>query len=160
MLPDTQFQDINTVISALSSSIEALTNTLSAASMHPYDVALAELFDKNHVFATVDDIEVPEIISTETLIKGLEAVGVQYQEQVLDYLNDTSKYDITHTGNQVTMLSELSADNKFVTTSERMQEYHETLDAIQNIDINSINDANSADIIQKLGYKFLNIFEK
>ena len=160
MLHDTKIRDLNTVINALSSSIATFADTLSTAYMHPYDAAAAELFDKDHVFPTVEDIVVPDVINTETIIKGLEAIGSQHQTHILEYLNDTSKYDVTHCNNQVTLLSELSTDNKFVTTLERKQKYHETLEVIQNIDITSINENNCKDIIQKLGYKFLNIFQK
>ena len=152
--------ELTSTLAYLTSSIDALTNAISNLSQHPYDLAKSLHFEPGYVFPTIDSVEVPETVTYDTLLNGFEKNHNEYQDRIVDYISNPSKYDVTESSDQLNLLSELSGESKFVITPGRYSSYITTLEMLQNIDIDSVNEENSNDLILKIGYTILNTFRK
>lgn len=152
--------ELTSTLAHLTSSIDAITNAISGLAQHPYDLAKSLHFEPGYVFPTIDSVEVPETVTYDTLVNGFEKSHNEYQDRIVDYISNPSKYDVTESSDQLNLLSELSGESKFVITPERYSSYITTLEMLQNIDIDSVNEENSNDLILKIGYTILNTFRK
>jgi hypothetical protein len=145
---------------AICTSIDVFIQAISSIPQHPYEQMKYVLFEKDHKFPTLAEVKVPEVVDTKTLIKGFETCYECYQERVLDYLSTPDKFSIEQANNQMSALAELSSNNTYVVTPQRHRNYIEALELIQGIDINSINETNCNEIINKIGYTVLQVFQK
>jgi len=153
-------EELSSTTFAMCSSIEALVKVISSIPQHPYDQLKYTLFEEGYKFPTINDIIVPEAIQTQTLIKGLEKSFETHQDRVLDYLSSSENCNIQESGNQLTALAELSSNNTYVVTPDKYRMYVEALEVIQGINIRDINKDNCYEIVNKIGYMLLNVFEK
>ena len=151
--------ELSSTIFALTSAIDATTRAISALSQHPYDYAKCLYFEDNHVFPVFNEIEVPDCVTPEALIESFEKRHNEYQEAVVNFINNPKEYDLTESGNQVNLLCTLSSDNKFVIPKEKYAEYLTTLEILQSLKIDDITDDNCEQIALKIGYLVNNAFK-
>ena len=152
--------ELTSTLAFLTSSIDAITSAISSLAQHPYDLAKSLYFEPSYIFPTIDSVEVPEMVTLETLARGFEKNHVVYQDRIIDYISNPLKYDVSEAGDQLNLLAELSGDSKFIVTPERYSSYITTLEMIQNLNIDDVNDENCEELILKIGYSVLNTFCK
>lgn len=147
---------LSAAIAEFDLALETLTEQITALAVGPYEMQKAMLFEKDHKFPTLDDIKVPENVTTEGLINAIDNIEKQHQKVVIDSIINPESYNIIDNDNQVSILSELSGSNTYVVTEQKLKNYFEYLELIYSIDIDSITNENSNDIIRKLGYFYAN----
>jgi len=151
-------------MSMIMASAYAQMAELSGLALTPYEATKLSLFGKDYEFPTIDDIKVPEEITTSGLIKKITEIQDNYQCVLLDNIVNPQDYVCVSMGDNLCMLSELSAqdENKktYVVTEDKYKSYIEYLEVIQQIDLGSINQQNCNEIIRKLGYAFVNTYSK
>lgn len=156
----TILSELSSTVFGLCSSIDTLLQVATAIPQHPYDILKYSLFDKEHTFPTISDIEVPETVELKTIIKGLEVEYDNYQERVLDFLKEPKNFNLELANEQMSPLAELSGNNTYVVTTQKQKAYIEALELIQSVDLNSINNNNSREIVNKLGFTILKLFHQ
>lgn len=144
------------LLSAFSIELQKVSQTLlqnlSTEVVHPYDLVKTSLFGPEHKFPTIDDIEVPEEITTQSIVDKLKEQEKDYRSNLIDYMHNKDKYEVTGFHDHVSILSELSGENCFVVTEKRFKNYIETVEVISSIDRESINEENYLDYYKKIGY--------
>ena len=152
--------ELSSTLFHLSSSIQAFSDTLTSIPQHPYDATKAMYFPVDYKFPTVYDVNVPEDVCLNTIIKGFDTVHHRYQEKILDYLSCPNEYDLTDAGNQFTILAEHLGENKYIVTEDKYRMYLEALELIQGIDITSVNEDNCVELIHKICFTVLQALQK
>jgi hypothetical protein len=155
---------IMTDVSMIMTSAYEQLAELSGLALTPYEATKLSLFGKDYEFPTIDEIEVPEEITTSGLIKKISEIQDDYQCVLLDNIVNPENYQCVSIGENMCMLAELSAKDEdkktYVVTEDKYKSYIEYLEIIQQIDLNSINQQNCNEIIRKLGYVFVNTYSK
>jgi hypothetical protein len=147
--------ELSGAIQQLAESFDTLSDQLSALYLTPHEIYKKMLFEEGYKFPTLDDIEVPGLVTTEGLINAIDDLQKNHQKVVLDTLANPDKYNITDNDKEVSILAELSGDNTFVVTEQKFKNHVEYNELIQSIDINSVTSENCYDIIRKLGYFYV-----
>jgi hypothetical protein len=147
--------ELSGALQQLADSFNTLDEQLSALSFTPHEIYKKMLFEEGHKFPTLDDIEVPESVTTEGLIGAIDELEKSHQKVVLDALVNPDKYNIIDNNKEISILAELSGNNTFVVTEEKFKNHVVYNDLIQSIDINSVTPENCHDIIRKLGYFYV-----
>jgi len=147
--------ELSGAIEQLAESFDTLSNQLSTLSLTPHEIYKKMLFEEEHKFPTLDDIEVPKLVTTEGLINAIDELEKNHQKAVLDSLANPDKYNIIDNDKEISILAELSGDNTFIVTEEKFKNHVEYNELIQSIDINSVTPENCHDIIRKLGYFYI-----
>lgn len=144
------------LLSAFNTEIEKFSKTLiqslSTEAIHPYDLVKMSLFGPEYKFPTIDDIEVPEEVTTQSIVDKLKQQEKTYRSNLLDYMHNKETFDVTGFHDHVSILSELSGEKNFVVTEKRFKNYIEALEIITSIDRESINEENYSDYYKKIGY--------
>lgn len=135
-------------------------NSLSSIPQLPYQFTKELLFGKDYKFPTLDDIEVPESITPDGMAAKITEIEINYQKTLIDSLTNPQDYNIQAPDNHLSILAELSGDNTYVVTEDKLKSYIEYLELIQSIDLNSITKDNAVEMIKKLGYFYLNTVNK
>jgi hypothetical protein len=150
--------ELTSTLFSLTSAIDTTTRAITALAQHPYDYAKSLYFEPDHVFQTINDVQVPENVTLEILLKQFDKRQQEYENMVIDYLSEPSQYDLTSSNNQVNLLSVLSSDNKFVIPEKKYCSYIETLEILQSIDMDNITEENCEEIALKIGHTVLRTF--
>lgn len=145
--------DLNTV---MTSAVESLT----AIPQLPYQFTKELLFGKDYKFPTIDDIEVPEGITPEGMAAKIAEIETNYQKTLIDTITNPLDYNVQAPDNHLSILAELSGDNTYVVTQDKFKSYIEYLEVVQSINLDSITQENAVDMINKLGYCYLNCINK
>jgi hypothetical protein len=145
--------DLNTV---MTSAVESLT----AIPQLPYQFTKEMLFGKDYKFPTIDDVKVPEGITPEGMAAKITEIETNYQKTLIDTITNPQDYNIVAPDNHLSILAELSGDNTYVVTEEKFKGYIEYLEMVQSINIDSITQDNAVDMINRLGYFYLNTINK
>lgn len=147
--------DFNTV---LTSAVDCLT----ALPQHPYLFTKELLFGKDYKFPTVDDVEIPEGITTEGMIEKITEFETSYQKTLIDSMTNPQEYDIRLPDNHLSFLAELSGEDTktYIVTQDKLKNYIEYIEMVKAVDINSITPDNATTIINKLGYYYINMVNK
>lgn len=145
--------DFNTV---MTSTVESL----SAVSQLPYQFTKDVLFGTDYKFPTIDDIEVPEGVTQEGMIAKLAEVENNYQKTLIDTITNPESYNVQAPDNHLSILAELSGENTYVVTQDKFKGYIEYLEIVKSINYDSITQENAVDLINKLGYSYLNTINK
>ena len=145
----TDLTSLSAVIQGTESALLSARAALSSIPQHPYDIMKLTYFDKDHVFPTIDEIEVPANVSIETMQKGFEQVIGEYQDRVIKEIteNNTPLTEIE----PYSMLSELSSNGKWVTVPEKYRKYIEFFEVMRSVNVKTLT---SADIARDIGRKF------
>jgi hypothetical protein len=141
--------DLNTV---MTSAVESLT----AIPQLPYQFTKELLFGKDYKFPTIQEVEVPEGITPEGMAEKISQIEMNYQKTLIDTITNPEDYNVVAPDNHLSILAELSGNNTYVVTEEKLKGYIEYLELVQSIDISSITKDNAVDMINKLGYFYLN----
>lgn len=153
----TKISALSAVMADISKSITTAHQQLTSIPLHPYEAAKKMFFEDGHKFPVIEDIKVPEGVTTEGLIEKITEIQKNYQNNLLDYVSNPSQYNIQGEGEQgLSILAELSGTNTFVVTKDKYKGYLEFLELLKTIDINSLTKENSNEIIQKIGYSLVN----
>jgi hypothetical protein len=136
--------------------LETLTEQISSLSITPYELQKAMLFNKDHKFPKIHEIKVPENITNEGLIETISEIEKRHQRVAIDALVNPDNYNIVDSDKEVSILAELSGSNTYVVTEQKLKNYFEYLELIHSIDIESVTNENSRDIIRKLGFFYVN----
>jgi len=144
------------MLSAFNIELQKLSQTLlqnlSAEPMHPYDLIKMSLFGADHKFPTIDDIEVPQEITPQSIVDNLKDHEKEYRSNLLEYMHNKEDYQLTGFHDHITMLSEPSGDKCFTVTEKRFKNYIETVEIITSINLEDINELNYMDYYKKIGY--------
>lgn len=146
---------LSATIAEFDTTLETLTKQLTALHVTPHEIHKKMLFDEGHKFPTLDDIEVPENITTEGMIAAINELEKNHQKVSIDSTINPSKYNIIDPDNEVSILAELSGDNTFLVTEKKFKDYVEYTELVRSIDIGSVTSENCHDIIRKLGYFYV-----
>jgi len=144
--------ELSSTIFSLTSSIDTLTKAVSGLYQHPFECVKKLYFDEDYVFPNINEINVPEYVTPEILIRSFEQKHLEYQETVLSYLSNPASYDLREANNQLNLLCTLSTDNKFVMPIDKYSNYISTLETLQNIPLDTVTDENSSELALKIGY--------
>jgi hypothetical protein len=145
--------DLNTV---MTSAVEGL----SSLPQLPYQFAKELLFEKDHKFPTIDEVEIPEGVTPEGMAAMITEIETNYQKTLIDTITNPQDYNIQTPDNHLSILAELSGDNTYTVTQEKFKNYIEYLEMVQSINIDSITKDNAVEMINKLGYYYLNMLNK
>lgn len=135
-------------------------DSLSSIPQIPYQFTKELLFGKDYKFPTLDDIEVPEGITPEGMAAKIAEIETNYQKTLIDTITNPEDYNVQAPDNHLSILAELSGDNTYIVTQEKFKSYIEYLEVVQSIDIDSITQENAVDMINKLGYFYINCLNK
>ena len=135
-------------------------DSLSSIPQIPYQFTKELLFGKDYKFPTLDDIEVPEGITPEGMAAKIAEIETSYQKTLIDTITNPQDYNVQAPDNHLSILAELSGDNTYIVTQEKFKGYIEYLEVVQSIDIDSITQENAVDMINKLGYFYINCLNK
>lgn len=133
---------------------------LSSIPTNPYEAVKQILFEPDHKFPTLEDINVPANVTTEGIIATIEQIEDNYQKVLIDSTINPDKYNILEPDGHVTILAELSGNNTYLTTTEKYKNYIEYLELVNSVDIDTVNEDNCYDIIKRLGYFFVSSVSK
>ena len=145
--------DHNTV---MTSAVESLT----AIPQLPYQFTKELLFGKDYKFPTINDIEVPEGVTSEGMVAKISEIETNYQKTLIDTITNPQDYNVVAPDNHLSILAELSGDNTYVVTQDKFKSYIEYLEVVQSIDLDSVTQENAVEMINKLGYCYLNCINK
>lgn len=145
--------DLNTV---MTSAVDSLT----AISQLPYQFTKDVLFGADYEFPTIHDIQVPAGVTQEGMIAKLTDMETNYQKALIDTITNPESYNVQAPDNHLSILAELSGDNTYVVTQDKFKGYIEYLEVVQSIDYDSITQDNAVELINKLGYCYLNCINK
>jgi hypothetical protein len=144
------------LLSAFNSQIQDLSQTLlqglSADPIHPYDLIKLSLFGSDYKFPTIDEIEVPEEVTPQSIVDNLKGHEKQYRQNLLEYVHNREDYQLTGFHDHITMLSEPSGEKCFTVTEKRFKNYIEAVEILVNINREDINELNYMDYYKKIGY--------
>lgn len=146
---------LSAAIAEFDVALETLSNQLTSLYLSPHEIHKKMLFEKDHKFPTLNDIEVPENITTDGLINAIDELEKSHQKAVIDSTINPGKYNIIDPDNEISILAELSGDNTFLVTEKKFKDYVEYIELINSVDIDSITPENCNDIIRKLGYFYV-----
>jgi hypothetical protein len=144
----------------LDTLLQTSEHLLSSIPTNPYEAVKQILFEPDHKFPTIEDVQVPEEVTTEGIISTIEQIETNYQKVLIDSKINPEKYNILEPDEHVTILAELSGENTYLTTQEKYKNYIEYLELVNSVDIDSVTDENCYDIIKKLGYFFVSAVNK
>jgi len=143
-----------------SAELLSALNQLSGVPIHPYERLKYDYFGKDHVFPTIDDIEVPEAFCLQTCIGSLTGISQKHQDVLAEhspYINDFEQHE--HLGNAFASLSTtVNGDPIFVVDNEKVKKYIEFHEIARSIPIDSVNSSNYVEIAQKLLTHYNKIF--
>jgi hypothetical protein len=155
---------MNIPLSAYPDSLLRATTALTTAYAqitsfpgHPYEAAKFALFGPDYEFPALSSVQIPEGVTSEGIIAKISQLESNYQTKFIDTLINPSDYNIIEANKLLSPLAELSGENTYVVTEQKYKSYIEFVEMINQLDINSINDTNSVEIIQKIGYTCLNM---
>jgi hypothetical protein len=156
---------LSATINNLTLSLSTVNQGLSSIPSNPYLATKFMLFGKDYKFPTIDDVHVPEEITTEGLIAKLEEIQKQYQCRVIDCLANPSDYHLnltnpTEAANRLSILAELSGENTYVVTQDKFKNYIEFLEIVESIDDSQMTEETCNDTIKKIGYYYTNLLAK
>ena len=140
------------LITVMTSAVESLT----AIPQLPYQFTKELLFGKDYKFPTIQEVEVPEGITPEGMAEKISQIEMNYQKTLIDTITNPEDFNVVAPDNHLSILAELSGNNTYVVTEEKLKGYIEYLELVQSIDISSITKDNAVDMINKLGYFYLN----
>lgn len=146
---------LSTAIAEFDNVLETLSSQLTALHVNPHEIHKKMLFNEDHKFPSIEEIEVPENITTEGLINAIDDLEKTHQKVVIDSTINPEKYNIIDPDNEVSILAELSGDNTFLVTDKKFKDYVEYTELVRSIDIGSVTPENCHDIIRKLGYFYV-----
>ena len=152
------FNDLPSLSAAMvefDNALETLSVHLTSLSLTPHEIQKKIFFEEGYKFSTLDDIEVPESITTEGLIEAISQVEKTHQKAVIESTINPEKYNIIDPDNEISILAELSGGNTFLVTEKKFKDHIEYTELIQSIDIDSVTPENCHDIIRKLGYFYV-----
>jgi hypothetical protein len=149
-------EDLLRASTALTSALAQLT----AYPANPYEATKLMLFGENYEFLKLSAVEVPEEVTYEGIIETIVNFEKNFQTKFIDTLVNPSEYNIIEPNKMLTPLAELSGDNTYVVTEEKLKSYIEYYEMLLSIDINSINDENCYDLIKKYGYACVKMLGK
>ena len=155
-----QYGELSAVMFDMTIALNSAINQLSSIPQHPYYATKEILFGKDHKFPILDDVDVPEQITTEGMIAKLVQIEENYQTTLIDTITNPDDYNIQAPSKHLSILAELSGDDTYVVTEDRYKNYIEFLELTQSIDINSVTPDNSVEMIRKLGYFYTNCLNK
>lgn len=155
-----QYGELSAVMLDMTTALTSALEQLSSIPQHPYHATKEILFGKDYKFPTIEDVEVPEQITTEGMIAKLAQIEENYQTTLIDTIVNPEEYNIQTPSNHLSILAELSGDNTYVVTEDKYKNYIEFLELTQSIDINSVTPENSIEMIRKLGYFYTNCLNK
>jgi len=143
--------------------IESMRTTLqglSAPIIHPWDALKMSLFESEHKFPTIDDIEVPEEITLENIQDKIKEHTKQYKSRMMDCITNREDYTFIGPFDQVSLISEPSGTDCFAVTEDRLKGYVEALEVMHSIDIDSVTEENCEEYIKKIGYCLSNVLTR
>lgn len=145
----TELTSLSSILNYTESALLSARAAISAVSMHPYDIMKVTYCGKDYKFPTIDEIEVPESVSADTITKGIETLLDQHQEKVLKEIAENST-PLTNF-ESYSMLSELSSNGKWVTTPEKYRKYIEFFEVLKSVNVATLT---SADVAREVAHKF------
>lgn len=153
-------ESLSATLLDLNSVMTSAVDSLSSIPQLPYQFTKELLFGKDYKFPTINDIEVPKGITPEGMAAKIAEIETNYQKTLIDTITNPQDYNVVAPDKHLSILAELSGDNTYVVTEEKFKGYIEYLEMVQAIDIDSITQDNAVDMINKLGYFYLNIINK
>ena len=146
---------LSAAIVEFDNALETLSTQLTSLYLTPHEIHKKVFFEEGYKFPTINDIEVPENITTEGLIGAIDEVEKVHQKVAIDSIINPGKYNVIDPDNEISILAELSGDNTFLVTEKKFKNYVEYTELVQSIDIGSVTPENCNDIIRKLGYFYV-----
>jgi len=144
------------LLSALNVEIRRLSQTmlssLSSEIIHPWDAIKLTLFGPDYKFPVLEEVEIPEGITTQSIIDKLKDHERSFRSNLIDYMHNKDQYEVTGFLEHPSIISELSGDNCFTVTDQRFKNYVETVEMLNNIDRENINESNYLDYANKISY--------
>jgi len=127
---------------------------LSAISMHPWDKLKVDLFGKDYIIPTFNDVELPESFTISDSIQSIENVKKDHYDTILKSLQSPN-IDLTKV-HQIPFLDntqeyDINIHKKYVDLVEMINSITE--EHLQNSD-------NVEDLNKKIVFKYLDIFKK
>ena len=153
-------ESLSSALLELNTVMTSAVESLSSFPQLPYQFTKELLFGKDYKFPTVDNVEIPEGVTSEGMAAKIADVETNYQKVLIDSITNPQEYNIVAPDSSLSILAELSGNNTYVVTEEKLKGYIEYIEMIQAIDINSITPDNAVTIINKLGYFYLNTINK
>jgi len=130
--------------------LETLIDSLSTASVTPYQRILQEHFEPEHKFKTIDDIPEPEAVPTEQCANYIQAKNKQLQDTMFHNLTCCDEHKITTPYTTI-------ENNIPVVDLEKQKKYLEFIEIVRNIPINSITPENCETITKKIVAQYINV---
>lgn len=152
-------EDMISAIQALSEEIEAVTAQLTGLPNDLYEFEKATLFDPNHNFITIDDLDVPEGFTLHTALSVTDQHYDDFERLAIDVVEQPHNYELEEDFSGISVLSELSG-NKVVDSIENKRAYFEHLELIKSIQLSAINESNAYDIIAKIAYSTTKMLDR
>jgi hypothetical protein len=143
-----------------SAELLSALNELSGVPVNPYERLKYDYFGKDHVFPTIDDIEVPEAFCLHTCINSLSSTYQLQQQTLSAHSQHLENFEChSHLGNAfATLSSTKEGEPIFVVDKEKVKSYIEFHEVASSIPINSVNSSNYIEIAQKLLTQYNKIF--
>jgi hypothetical protein len=159
---------LSAVVNNLTVCLSSVNEQLTAIPNNPYLATKFMLFGNDYKFPTLDDINVPEEITTEGLIAKLEEIQNQHQCRIIDCITNPQDYDFNLTepaqiANQLSILAELSGDSKsnnYVVTQDKFKNYIEFIELVNSVDDSQMTEETSQETIKKIGYFYTTLLAK
>lgn len=153
-------ESLSATLLDLNSVMTSAVDSLSSIPQLPYQFTKELLFGKDYKFPTINDIEVPEGITPEGMAAKISEIETNYQKTLIDTITNPQDYNVQAPDNHLSILAELSGDNTYVVTQDKFKGYIEYLEVVQSINLDSVTQENAVDMINKLGYCYLNCINK
>jgi hypothetical protein len=151
---------LTSLSSAIDFTHQAILSATQALSANrddtPYDAIKYSFFDRDYKFPTIDEIEIPATVTSDTIQKGLLQKVEAHQDRVLDEVvnNEADLNDV----NRFSMLSELSGETTWVITPDKNRKYIEFFEVLRSIDMTSLTSQEICqEYINRLGYCMLQV---
>jgi hypothetical protein len=141
-------------------SMRTTIKSLSAPIVHPWDGVKMTLFEPDHKFPTIEDIEVPEEITLENIQDKIKEHTKVYKSRIMDSIANRDTFTFLGPFDQVSLISEVSGTDCFAVTEDRFRSYVEAVEVMRSIDIDSITEENCTEYIKKLGYCLSNVLTR
>ena len=156
--PYSPYEQLTAFMADMSTALLSAQAVLSAIPASPYEHTKLMLFGTDYEFPTISDVEVPQGITVDGMIKKLDKVQEQHQDMMIDYITNPTCYTTIGHSDYLTPISELSAGDNgsaFVLTDDKYKSFIEHLEICSSLKDVKITEDNCKELITKIGYSLV-----
>ena len=141
-------------LSSIDVEIDNQIQELSKLNIHPWDELVQNLFGKDYIFPTFDDVEIPKDFDIQNNIPIVNNIQDKLQQSIFNSLSSILTTDLE----SVYKSPFINKDGTY--NENKYKEYIKLLQMITDIPEDSLDNGNTSDILtKKMLHEYIRIFK-